>query len=42
MSEWFDDPDEKTRFGCLLMCAIFMAGVIVATVLGSLLRRLGS
>lgn len=42
MSEWLDDPIEKTRFGCLLMCAVFMAGVIVATVLSSLLRRLGS
>jgi len=42
MSDWFDDPIKKTRFGCALMCAVFMAGVIVATVLSSLLRRLGS
>jgi hypothetical protein len=42
MTEWYDDPEKKTRLGCLLMCATFMAGVIAATVLSSLLRRLGS
>lgn len=39
MIELPTDPDERTRVGCTLMGLVFMAGVIIATVLGSLLRR---
>lgn len=39
MIEIPEDPEERALFGCAMMALVFMAGIIVATVLGSLLRR---